>query len=437
MTAVVGILNKKGVAIAADSAATVSTGKGSKVYNSVDKIFMLSAYHPIGMVVYEGADFMGIPWETLIKEYGKSLGSRCYPTVEDYQKNFLEWLKQHHYFADNAEEDSLDTAFNEWVDWLLRPLEKHTLRAIEERANFVKNSLEKRPRTLELSSAQKATIRKEMIAMSWETMEFTGEPTTDKQQAAIIEHFVSVFLVYLERDFFLDYTGLVFVGYGDRELFPRILSIQVTFAIGDQLRYRKDADYAVTHSQPSRIVPFAQKDVVHTILQGISPETLSYTKEIFEGVMREVTKTVKTAFEDRLKALIDQTEGAEEKVGKEFGAAIRNTMNIEGIISPMTHTFHEELRTRIVQTHVNPMINTVSQLSKEDLAEMAGSLIYMTYLKRRFSMQEESVGGPVDVAMMTKGDGFIWIKRKHYFDPQLNSHFLSKHHKLDHYGDEK
>ena len=32
----------------------------------------------------------------------------------------------------------------------------------------------------------------------------------------------------------------------------------------------------------------------------------------------------------------------------------------------------------------------------------------------------ESVSGPIDVAVISKGDGFVWIKRKQYFDPQLN-----------------
>ena len=73
------------------------------------------------------------------------------------------------------------------------------------------------------------------------------------------------------------------------------------------------------------------------------------------------------------------------------------------------------------------MMGAVSLLSKEDLAEMAESLIYLTYLKRRFTFSEESVGGPVDVAVITKGDGFIWIKRKHYFNPDLNHQFFDNY----------
>jgi hypothetical protein len=30
--------------------------------------------------------------------------------------------------------------------------------------------------------------------------------------------------------------------------------------------------------------------------------------------------------------------------------------------------------------------------------------------------------------VISKGDGFIWIKRKHYFDPALNYHFFANYY---------
>ena len=35
----------------------------------------------------------------------------------------------------------------------------------------------------------------------------------------------------------------------------------------------------------------------------------------------------------------------------------------------------------------------------------------------------ESVGGPVDVAIISKGDGLVWINRKHYFEMEKNPHY--------------
>jgi hypothetical protein len=53
--------------------------------------------------------------------------------------------------------------------------------------------------------------------------------------------------------------------------------------------------------------------------------------------------------------------------------------------------------------------------------------INLTSLKKRMSKKEESVGGPIDVAVISKGDGLIWIKRKHYFKPELNPQYFTKY----------
>ena len=55
--------------------------------------------------------------------------------------------------------------------------------------------------------------------------------------------------------------------------------------------------------------------------------------------------------------------------------------------------------------------------------------VSLTALKRRVSLEEETVGGPIDVAVVvSKGDGLIWIRRKHYFDPALNQSYIANHH---------
>lgn len=58
---------------------------------------------------------------------------------------------------------------------------------------------------------------------------------------------------------------------------------------------------------------------------------------------------------------------------------------------------------------------------------MAEALVSLTAFKRRVSMDTETVGGPIDVAVISKGDGFVWIKRKHYFGADLNPQFFAKY----------
>lgn len=55
-------------------------------------------------------------------------------------------------------------------------------------------------------------------------------------------------------------------------------------------------------------------------------------------------------------------------------------------------------------------------------------MVELASLKKRVSREVETVGGPIDVAVVTKIDGFIWIKRKHYFDFSLNRAFYSRYH---------
>src|ERR1700677_181446 len=91
MTAEIGILNKSAIALAADSAVTIHDGK--KIYNSVNKLFALSQCHPIGIMIYGNAEFMGVPWETIIKMYRHQLKRKKFDHLSQYAESFLKFIK--------------------------------------------------------------------------------------------------------------------------------------------------------------------------------------------------------------------------------------------------------------------------------------------------------------------------------------------------------
>lgn len=63
---------------------------------------------------------------------------------------------------------------------------------------------------------------------------------------------------------------------------------------------------------------------------------------------------------------------------------------------------------------------------------MAESLVNLTAFKRRMtSVEADTVALPIDVAVISKGDGFIWIKRKHYFEQTLNPYFFANYYRKD------
>jgi hypothetical protein len=62
-------------------------------------------------------------------------------------------------------------------------------------------------------------------------------------------------------------------------------------------------------------------------------------------------------------------------------------------------------------------------LRVDEMAELAETLINLQSLKEQVTKNSETVGGPVDVAIITKSEGLLWAKRKHFFDIDLNSRF--------------
>jgi hypothetical protein len=205
------------------------------------------------------------------------------------------------------------------------------------------------------------------------------------------------------------FTGLVFAGFGEDEIYPHLIPVDISFVIQDRLRYfintRNEAK--ISNEMEGAIRPFAQTDVIDTILKGVDPRLEQSFFKNFKYLFQQYNQEILNILGD---------------ANPQLSTQIRE-LDIEAL----SNVYMED-NNRIKRTNfLIPLMSAVSSLSKEDLAEMAESLIYLTYLKRRITFAEESVGGPVDVALISKGDGFIWIKRKHYFKPELNQNFINNY----------
>ena len=104
MTAEIAIMNKNAVALAADSAVTIGNGNKLKIYNT-NKLFMLSKYHPVGVMIYGNAELLGVSWETAIKSYREILENNLFDTVEEYGGNFIDFLQNNRTLFPESEQD--------------------------------------------------------------------------------------------------------------------------------------------------------------------------------------------------------------------------------------------------------------------------------------------------------------------------------------------
>ena len=120
MTAEIAIMNREAVALAADSAVTVSQGGAPKIFATANKLFALSRHHPVGVMVYGNASFMEVPWETVIKLYRARLGSAAHATIQEYANDFVKFLENEAALAPSESQDKyvsgvLDAFYNRMV----------------------------------------------------------------------------------------------------------------------------------------------------------------------------------------------------------------------------------------------------------------------------------------------------------------------------------
>ena len=53
----------------------------------------------MGIMVYNAAEFMSTPWETIIKLYRKQLKEKSFNTLQEYQDDFIQFLKVNHFYT--------------------------------------------------------------------------------------------------------------------------------------------------------------------------------------------------------------------------------------------------------------------------------------------------------------------------------------------------
>ncbi len=65
-----------------------------------------------------------------------------------------------------------------------------------------------------------------------------------------------------------------------------------------------------------------------------------------------------------------------------------------------------------------PMV--IPAMPIQDAIDLAVYLVETTIKFMRYAPGAATVGGPIEVAAITKHEGFKWVKRKHYYDTTLN-----------------
>jgi hypothetical protein len=157
------------------------------------------------------------------------------------------------------------------------------------------------------------------------------------------------------------------------------------------------------------MIPFAQTDMAERFLDGIDP--------VFSGeLMRALAE-----MHERIATKIETDgSGMGRTTRRRAAAAVRTYL-------AQAHRHFEADVMQSIRTKLRQDVeDMVLLMPKQDLAFVAEAIVNLTSIRRRVANEEETVGGPIDVAIISKGDGFVWVKRKHYFDAALNPRYMER-----------
>jgi hypothetical protein len=378
-------------------------------------------------MIYGNATFMGVPFETIIKMFRERLGKNVYPELKEYAKHFIEYLNKNK------------------INISKREQEEYIMFVVESLLNQIKMQIENNWKE-EIEKVGKIDLKRMKKIASIIIKNFACNLSNDK-----LECFSSSFLVKLKKninkvfikklkELFQGYplsspdkknlkeiinsaitkdnfpnivSGVVIAGFGENEIYPAIESYSVEALFSGKLKYKLDRRDNIDSSNNASIIPFAQSEMVSTFMEGVDPNYQQVKRSYLENIFRNYPELIIK----NSKKLNKLKKKEQDLIKAEFGKLSMRLFN----------DYKAKMEKFTREKHINQVLDVVGILPKDELAAMAESLVNLTSFKRRVTMAQETVGGPIDVAVISKGDGFIWIKRKHYFKPELNRQFFDNY----------
>ncbi len=431
MTAEIAILNKSAVALATDSVVTISSGdQHDKTYDTADKLFELSCSEPIGIMVYNGMTFMDMPLPPLIKEFRDQ--AEVFARVEDAARAFLKFLNAE---GQKANDDVLRRAVLSVVAPYFQAIEEHYRKRVVQslRPTVDENDDGKKKIDLDDINEKMRALLGEIIRAELKSLKklgsasFVGATVTPRFTAKIrswVESYIDDTFMPIEKEereqlvelskhlllteyFSRSLTGLIFCGFGADDRFPTLISFEIDGIICGRLKYRQTNCCDIDRNGPrAAVLPYAQKEMVDRFVFGID-----------EKIKRDIQRYCRETVHQALDSVVEVAGAKDDKGVKSKSAAAENAFS-ENLNKKVFETIRDRSRKEIE--------DMVEFMPKPEMARMAEALVELTSIKRRVSRGFETVGGPIDVAVISKAEGFTWVKRKHYFPPEINARYFER-----------
>lgn len=422
MTAEVAIMNQQALVFAADSVITVThwvkDQKEVRYFKGANKLFQLSDIRPVGMMIFGSAALHSVPWEIIVKDFRNDLDVQACRSLSEYARRFFGYVESHTGLFPDVLKRKL------FADYAVRSA-SYNLRLLKDSQPAAFMGARER--------YERFALRLERLTAQIGAMEIPKPLLASDIDAAVVEHAAEVERRICEEldpeifsdlapqlaetsiratmkryDLFLGETGIVIGGYGDDDYFPAFDVFKCMGFLDRKFIVLPQEDSArIDRDKPAIIVPFATTSMINTFQMGIGPDIYSSVDTATRKCLREFAAGV--------------------------AARLGHAGDVPGLDELVANALDAHRREWFLPSfsdHHGPMARVIGSLPAAEMAALAKSLIELQSLKERVTLPSESVGGPVDVAVMSKHDGFVWIERKHYFRQELNPRFFARRHYL-------
>ena len=366
-------------------------------------------------MVYGNATVAATPWELTAKLYRAHLGDQRFATLSEYSDNLVAFLGQPPILEANRDQNELVQIAYDIAEKLRKRcsgLPKNAAsKAFEKEIAALNKMLDEKEDLSSYEIPTEAQFSRKHARVCKEVLEEVFEK--DEINQACRSEFPALVRKFTGKEVFTDYrSGFSVFGYGESEIFPSINVRTIDGAPYGKFRIGEPESHSINRDahNAAGIFALARSDAASTFLEDISP-----------NMRRFFSKAMKFALDGFSERLFKELESSGKITASE---KIVYAKLFEDQVSSFNEKFQEEVGKYIYAKSQEPILNALEGLSKEDMAKLAESLVELSSLKLHVSNETEVVGGPIDVAVLSKGDGFIWVKRKHYFDTKFNPHFL-------------
>jgi hypothetical protein len=413
MTSEIAVMNQRAVAIAADSAVTLIDGSTVVVRNDQRKLYNLLAGRPVGVMFFGVADIMGHPWDRLIEHYQKKVNPPQFARLADYGTSFTNMLDHLDEFfpADRQKDD-------------YKRLLASVFRYIFHLAQYLRETGE------DETKVSDTAVLEDAVGRIWHDYQFRddGTPRADlacfpqgfaqvvaRDHAAIADELIAygfspfglgqnslkqlkdIAVFAVVKDLFLeDVTGLVFAGFGGDDRYPVCVTYLLSAIVGGIVKRGIASVDTIDTETRSKIRMFADSEVTHAFIRGID-----YSLE----------RRVYGAMSMMLHAVVDQVIEAFPGADHVQRENVRRKFQGE-LVPQYLDAFRGMIGDYQQQAYINPVLRVLEIAARPELAETARELVGLNVFKKRIMAQKQTVGGAIDVAVISREGGFQWFTKQ-------------------------